>query len=270
MYKKNDSGKSWKAVSTPFRNGILQIFFIDDQTGFVVANEGVYRTNDGGTTWHQQLSSEVLLGNGSMTGGDYKLFFKDANNGFAFMDITMNAYTLKTTDGGKTWEKVELPYGNIIFTDNEIGYIYTHKKLLKSSDAGDNWSNIDLDVDYINDIQFCSSEKVLIANGSELMKSLDAGLTWTKQTLPVYNSPYKIISFDNELYAHDEKHIYYFKDINEIDLTLSRDAYTLSWEKEEPESMYGRYVAIRDIIFPNPKLGFAIGQNGLIMRYEKE
>jgi photosystem II stability/assembly factor-like uncharacterized protein len=58
IYSSADSGKSWTTHSTEFLDGEnpKRIFFIDDQTGFLVtnpgsANDALYRTLDGGKTW---------------------------------------------------------------------------------------------------------------------------------------------------------------------------------------------------------------------------
>ncbi|GMU95088.1 MAG: hypothetical protein AMXMBFR50_06050 [Ignavibacterium album] len=115
---------------------------------------GVYKTNDGGTTWHQLDST---LGDGTAV-----FFYKDSERNLFYLVKGMSggvniAGTLyKSTDKGENWEIIEqldnIPIDWISisrFNKNEIYARESHyiiagwyETVYRSTDAGNNWEEI--------------------------------------------------------------------------------------------------------------------------------
>lgn len=108
-----DSGKTWKRQSHSFRQ-INGIFFMDSNTGWILADNEIFKTMDGGKTWEsarlsvedpvtQSKSSPLSLQSCiSMAGGD--IFFANNNKGWVLISTTLGSQIFHTEDGGKTWK----------------------------------------------------------------------------------------------------------------------------------------------------------------------
>ena len=127
-----DNGAHWKTISPPdphlspygSDSGIADVFFLDDQTGWVLLSYNastdedddvqwafdLAHTTDGGNTWSTvpvdatNLPTDRLNGNGTMS-------FSNSLNGWVNLGIQSGSafstgVLLRTTDAGKTWSSI--------------------------------------------------------------------------------------------------------------------------------------------------------------------
>lgn len=160
----------WHPLATGVTNDLYSVYFLDDDTGYVVGDNGtILKTTDGGTHW--------TLQNSGVTNNLFSVHFLSNNSGFAIGD---SGILLNTLDGGETWisKYISQRYlSDITFTNNRIGFIVGNNSILRSADDGNNWT-------------FCTS----VAGGyisfpdantgyefscSGLKKTIDGGITWT-------------------------------------------------------------------------------------------
>ena len=171
------------------------MYFTNPETGFVVGFNGyIYKTTDAGNSWKQQNSGTTLH--------LYSVFFVDENVGFVSGramggclddDCDKGSIFLKTTDGGKTWEKTFFDdYTAILclhFFDNMNGlaifitnYTTPNTKniyIAKTSNGGDNWELLNLNNHYATEQFYCFDNIVyVIGDNQEIFKSKDQGNTW--------------------------------------------------------------------------------------------
>ena len=105
---------SWNQISFSEQNTIRCIYFVSENTGFLIAaNNNVYRTNVGGTNWE--------LKNTGVSTIVYSVFFRDENNGWL---AGPDSKVYKTTNGGDSWTQISvgiysLNFNSIFFTDNK-------------------------------------------------------------------------------------------------------------------------------------------------------
>ncbi|UOQ92153.1 hypothetical protein MUO14_16875 [Halobacillus shinanisalinarum] len=116
----DDKGETWDKVhipSTPPRVRLRLLGFTSEQHGYVILTgdrtmsfeaHAIYKTNDGGESWVK--TGSVQETNLMVTGGGFindKLGFMSfgsvRNNGMEYPSL------YRTNDGGKHWDKVELP-----------------------------------------------------------------------------------------------------------------------------------------------------------------
>ena len=107
MLKTADGGDTWTEVAPPLTQGTpIDIFFLDEQTGWVVGASGddglVLKTTDGGASW------EVTRVHGSSIYFN-RVVFLDSLRGFALGSIKIDGkyYSAiwETQDGGATWNE---------------------------------------------------------------------------------------------------------------------------------------------------------------------
>jgi photosystem II stability/assembly factor-like uncharacterized protein len=117
-----DGGATWKELVLPKEvNSVATISLRTPKDGYLVDKEGVlYITKDGGQTWSSQslgLSSPKIMG--FVAGGfvnetpQAAVRFFDASHGLVVLGLSgeTSVVALRTTDGGKTWNKESLPVG---------------------------------------------------------------------------------------------------------------------------------------------------------------
>jgi photosystem II stability/assembly factor-like uncharacterized protein len=96
LVKTTDGGNNWSDVTLPTSERTLNMFFINQDTGFVSCENGVLlKTNDGGTSWNQVTVPNV-------NGSDIQaVYFVSSSVGFLG---TYDSEIFKSFDGGNSWE----------------------------------------------------------------------------------------------------------------------------------------------------------------------
>ncbi len=94
--------------------------FINENTGYVVANGYFIKTNNGGVNWNIASSRFNLQ----------KVYFLNSQKGFAVGLSNDSGFILKTTNAGTNWDSYLLSrpgssfeYGNISFKNDNTGYV---------------------------------------------------------------------------------------------------------------------------------------------------
>ncbi len=160
-----DGGKTWDVNRFGPPLGFLNVFFVDNQYGWVVGQGSdswnadpftsiIWNTTDGGKTWHQQFYLDESGGELSV-GGLGSVWFSDRNNGWA---AGRASKLYRTTDGGRTWIKIEnlplsddekllLDFVDMKFLNPQTGFLLgshlggmSMQKLLITTDGGNSWN----------------------------------------------------------------------------------------------------------------------------------
>jgi hypothetical protein len=95
IYSTTDGGVTWVAKTNPSASNHQSMVFTDQNTGYVVDDNGqVNKTIDGGTTW----STQTLAG---LTGyNEINVYFFNTTTGWI---VSTGGFIFKTTDAGTTW-----------------------------------------------------------------------------------------------------------------------------------------------------------------------
>ena len=150
LWKSTDSGSSWKEISKNkgFAQGTLGIMGItvspinSNRIWSIVENKekgGVYRSDDGGTTWEHVNDSRSLR----QRAWYYSKIYADTQD--EDMVYVMNVSYHKSTDGGATFESHNAPHGDhhdlwIAPEDNQRMIIADDGGAQVSYDGGSTWS----------------------------------------------------------------------------------------------------------------------------------
>jgi len=117
VYKTTDGGYSWTSIPVS-AGSVRSIYFIDEYTGWISGYPGVIlHTSDGGLNWEVQKSSQGALNS---------IYFINSNNGWAAGGTQGESLIFKTDNGGINWneqnvESSELLLGIYMFNTNH-GY----------------------------------------------------------------------------------------------------------------------------------------------------
>jgi photosystem II stability/assembly factor-like uncharacterized protein len=140
IYRTKNGGITWEQIEIPNTNrgsdDIRDIFFIDEQSGWIANTRGIYHTDDGGMTWQKQILPEQT--NVSMLGLTTGIVIESINfingeEGWAAgaRVITYDeseAVLLHTTDGGRSWQEINTGikgrrFSKVFFADNQNGWL---------------------------------------------------------------------------------------------------------------------------------------------------
>jgi photosystem II stability/assembly factor-like uncharacterized protein len=171
IYKTTDGGKNWTKMGLEKTDRIasIQIHPKNPNIIYVAAlgalwgnsdDRGVYKTEDGGKTWNKILFVNNTTGCSELVMDPtnpevlYAAFWEFRRTAYSFSSGGTNSALYKSTDGGKTWQKLQngLPKGKlgriavtIAPSNPQIVYavMETEKKeekgLYRSDDGGSNW-----------------------------------------------------------------------------------------------------------------------------------
>lgn len=158
------------------------------QTLYVSTKAGIFKTTDGGTSWHSASSG---------VGARMGLLRVDPQRSGTLYAAIFGAGVLKSTDGGASWfpASVGLPAdleANDFAIDprnSAVLYIASYEGLFKSTDGANTWRTIAPDVGEDGPLAVAvdprSSETVYVGTYDGVLKSTDGGETFQ----PVNRSP---------------------------------------------------------------------------------
>lgn len=186
VYKSNDAGANWSAVSKGFVSFYTASHFIDENVGYFTGwNSGnLIKTTDGGATWKKIKT----VGSGS---GLYGVHFANNKTGVV---VGGGAYLKKTTDEGTNWTSIFPSKGDkandylrSVFALSEKEYFVVGEKtntksglIYETIDGGTNWKLFSItkrlsDVKCTSKACFAIGENGLILKRAVKKKSTSIG-----------------------------------------------------------------------------------------------
>lgn len=234
IYKSTDGGQNWKNMGLPKSDRIASII-IDPKNSDVVwvavlgalwgdsDERGIYKTTDGGTTWNKVLFVDNKTGCSDLIMDPknsnimYASFWEFRRTGWSFSSGGTKSALYKTTDGGKTWNKIHngFPAGQlgriaIAVAPSNSNILYsvleTEKAelngLYRSEDAGATWKHLNSDFGLVVRPFYFSrivvdprNPDIVVKGGLNGSISRDGGKTF--KNLGVMHSDIHDITFDN-------------------------------------------------------------------------
>jgi photosystem II stability/assembly factor-like uncharacterized protein len=286
LMKTTDAGVSWE--KTIINDDFINVYFKDEQNGFINSSKIIYTTNDGGYTldtletfpytpvdeFNGLLFIDSLTGfisygtiyktiNGGEdwyatngTGGVRKIFFINTTIGWAIGGSTI----YKTTDAGENWfVQATSPTGNfssIHFVDSLFGWAsIVGKKPFKTTNGGNNWiEQTQLSPNFSRDVFFIDTLRGFIVESGEFYQTSDGGNTFFLNTQVNGFVFARFSDFENQNIFLTGYKVYH--SIN--------DGETL----DDFQEVQGQWLIYTDLL--NVMTGYAVGNVGLIFKYFDE
>ena len=172
------SQEGWFQQMSGTTNTLQDVFFIDQNNGWVVGSDGtILKTTNSGTNWMSQLNG---------TSSDlYSVHFINQNIGWT---VGQNGTILKSTDGGTNWTSQTSGTNSYLtsvqFTDQNTGWAVGDDAVLKTTDGGINWTPQSIGTgNYFNSIFFLDQNTGWIVGNQSIYKTTDGGNNWALQTI---------------------------------------------------------------------------------------
>lgn len=218
-----------------------------------VGYEGIWRTTDGGVTWHQKLQSDYDR--------LYDIWFSDSNNGMAVGYGSL----LKTTNSGESWFYSELSgevnfmkwrNANGVFMIDSMHQIVVGDigTIIHTSNWGSNWTKINSGTaENLNDVYFVNSKVgFIVGNNGEILRTESSGKSW----YPIFANIKKIF---NGVYFFDLNNGFI---VGTDGTVLKTTDSGFNWQLQD----IGIFNNLFGICFSSESNGLIVGEFGTILR----
>lgn len=222
----SDGGLTWTPHPLNMSEDINEIYFRNDNDGYLVAGRKMFVTKDGGKSWSETRiyrAGEFR----NLTPEFLSIRFADKKRGIAIGsllrkvkndDIVVDSLVMRTDDGGESWNRIVMPTKSELF----------HLDFNGSSHA---W---------------------IVGDGGVILASTDSGKTWVKQLSGTTHALYNVdFRDDDEGYAVGEK--------GTILRTVNGGSYWQRVITSFPENFMR-------VDFADDKNGWIVGHRGAILR----
>ncbi|MFN8698488.1 MAG: YCF48-related protein, partial [Flavobacteriales bacterium] len=257
LIRSDDGGVSW--VSLPmldingnslFHDITNDIHFVNSTTGIAVGinflgnQEVILRTTDGGVSW----SAVNIFEGGAFPRNLNEVHFVSASTGVA---VGTNGRIVRTTNGGQTWTAITSnttrELHSVHFYTSLNGIIVGDEVILTTTNGGSSWSLQNHPGRYLKSVRTLSSTLAYTC-GNAILKSTTNGTSWTLMDDIDNCRDVHITDADSAYIAYDG-----------ILKTTNSGVY---WGPQG-SALAGSY---NDIDFLNTTSGYAVGENGLVVR----
>lgn len=259
------AGADWVKQSTNSFAWYRDIEFVTKERGWIVGTDGVMlTTDDGGRSWQprQRTTTDTIL----------QVHFTDESTGWLLCQRNVYArgrdplsYLQKTTNGGRTWEKIEFQDAGrervtrLLFGANERamgfgegGYTY------QLQDDGVTWKRFSLAIHFLLLDGAYDGDNIgaVVGAGGTVMFTEDGGLTWGSATL-IGDTDAKLnaIAFSGATKARGWA-------VGNGGKIFRSNAGAKLW-RQQPQITSAN---LHDVHFTNASNGWIVGDEGLILR----
>lgn len=300
ILKTEDGGKSWEVIKSLVPNPpdlagsafFTDLYFPSEEIGYAIGTfEKIFKTEDGGESWEEIRWNPSTAPYRRLS----EVKFMNEKEGFILgyevEDIALNigeykSFILRTINGGESWEESNILPGNglsdhhyaqlSITANNTLylalinrNYILPQDKLFRSIDNGQTWKEVTLPGTFspglvIYDMHWFSASEGLIVGatsslfaGRQIFRTINGGEDWVPIDLPVW--PYLGTQSNYALSTA-------FEGDRGVITGVGGNVIFSEDRGETWESLIFPYPRIKDISMITAEQGYAIGENGLVLK----
>ncbi len=196
LLRTEDGGKTWKAIAASTDDVVRDIFFVDEQNGWLVCEVNAYqlktvdepraylmKTTDGGSNW-----ARVEIKGFDVDSILVRAVFSRGGRGWAFGEA---GAIFTTRDAGETWVRLRSPTRRLLlggtFVDNDRGWVVgAGATIIQTSDGGDTWyqsslPGVEKTVRFTAASFFDNRLGWAVGSGGSVYRTTNGGRTWQRQ-----------------------------------------------------------------------------------------
>lgn len=264
----SDGGKSWRRKILNTVANINEIYFRNDDNGYLVAGRKMFVTKDGGKSWREAfivnprefrdgIPEFLSIRFNSRKQGFIVGSVIDKNNN----DNIIGSLLLRTTDGGESWSRIIVPTKvelfHLDFDGKSHGWIVGDKgNILATTDNGNSWrmqksgtTETLYNVDFRDEL-----DGYAVGTNGTILRTDDGGNNWIKVRTFVKNTLFRV-DFS------DKKNGWIVGSKGTILRSYDRGVTWVKQISNTKNSLYGLYM--------KKKYGWSVGRDGIIVRYKK-
>ena len=254
MLSTTNGGRSWTRQPLP---NVESLFFTDLKTGWAAGREAtILKTSDGGEHWSSMEELEKMIGlpveSSNYTFGFRDVYFLDKNNGWMignFYGRTQNNIggLFVTSDGGQSWEQIPLTFQ----TQSSSGrFIPGSLQTVRFTD---------LQTGTLTGEIYEGENRYFFVTHTR-----DGGKTWQHFRTP--NRAIQSAQFPDLAHGWIAAIAPREGDKGFDTILMRTENSGVSWQND----LVARGRRINNVFFLSPIRGWAVGDRGLILRYEKK
>ena len=264
-----DGGRTWTPYALNATEDINEIYFRNDEDGYLVAGRKMFLTKDGGRTWYEtRIYRQNEFRN--LTPEFLSIRFADRKRGIAVGSllrrvrneyIVVDSLVMRTDDGGENWTRISMPTKTELFHldfngSSHAWIVGDGGVILASQDSGRTWvkqsagtTNALYNVDFRDDY-----EGYAVGEKGTILRTENGGQLWTRVITP-FTESFMRVDFA------DDKNGWIVGYKGSILRSSDRGR---SWVKQEsgtPNNLYG--------LFMFKRTGWAVGAKGHVTIYQR-
>ena len=192
-----DGGKTWQIKPQPTPDALRDIYFFDDDNGWLLCEANVYelksktdprtylmQTTDGGEHWKRINLLAV-----DVDARLVRAVFSRGGRGWAFGE---EGTIFTTRDSGASWTRLQSPTRHLllggVFIDDYRGWLVgAGATIIQTSDGGETWHKSNLTDAIKKGIRFAAASFVdnrlgwTVGSGGTVYRTINGGRTWQQQ-----------------------------------------------------------------------------------------
>jgi len=261
-----DGGRTWKRYPLGTTEDINEIYFRNDENGYLVAGTKTFITRDGGRTWKETRIYDPADFRGVVP-EFLSIRFADRRRGLAIGSLlnsrgdVVDSLIMRTADGGETWRRVSVPARvelfHLDFNGSDRAWVVGDEGLiLASTDSGATWkvqtsgTKMPLyNVDFRDD-----EEGYAVGKAGTILRTENGGARWEKVN-SAYRETLMRVNFA------DDKNGWI---VGYGGAVLRSSDKGRTWVRQSSGTATNLYG-----LFISKKYGWAVGAGGILLTYSR-
>ena len=265
LSRTDDGGRTWVQQAVATTDAINDIYFRDKEDGFLIAGNTIFVTRDSGTRWSEARHFGPKEFNGA-TVELYSVRFASKKRGWVVGSISkrdqvIDSILVYTEDGGETWTRRRAPSRleliAIDFDDEKRGWIAgAGGTILKTIDGGQTWTTQNSGTTAtVYHIDFRDDKKGwAVGERGTILRTTDGGEHWEPVAVRARST---LLSVQ---FVSDDKGWA----VGRSGTILRTSDGGRTWVQQESATKQNLYA-----LFFNKKNWWAVGADGMVLRYER-
>ena len=261
-----DGGQTWTQYPLNTTEDINEIYFRNDDNGYLVAGKLMFATRDGGQTWQPiRIFRDADFQKGAPE--FLSIRFADKKRGLVLGSVlnkagdVIDSLVFRTDDGGETWQRINVPTKKeLIHADfNGKGQVWAvgdDGVILHSDDGGLNWRTQSSGTDKpLYNVDFRSDDEgFVVGKSGTILRTENGGATW-ETVATNFRDTFLRVDFA------DDKNGWIVGYSGSILRSADRGKTWIRQDGGSAANLYG--------LFMDKKFGWAVGAKGTIIEYKK-